>query len=273
MKPSDLVWEPIIDLVTNSRLPDWDKEAVILGVDAALDKYLAFDTSSPWVVKHTERAGDDPFSYRIDIELANTATGKTKVVDWKTRKSGKLDDRWEMRETRSPQKRLYAGALATLYGTEIFPVLYEVRGVMLDGTEKPQQRTLKDVITEEQANIAVRHLREKADLRSRLIQISEVPWIQDDSGCRLFGEAYKCEFEDACWPPYTRKPVATDMEAITRPLSHSSAKEFLRCPERYRALKSLNRTDEDDEGDSASYAGKVFHACMEMAYQQARINA
>jgi len=172
-----------------------------------------------------------------------------------------------MRETRSPQRGIYAAAVATMYGQGVFPIRYEVRGVTLDA-EKPQAKQLAFVIGEGEAHEAIRHLREKTAMLQTLIEIGQVPWVKNDGGCRIYGDAYKCEFEDACWNG--QRHVPTDPVGITRPLSHSSAKEFLRCPERYRALQSLPRVEDDDEETDSTAAGTVFHLLMEGIYQDLR---
>jgi hypothetical protein len=260
---------PAFDRIVASRLPDWDKEAVAAAMERVMDVWVEKDLAGA-VVLATEQAGSDPFPYKIDLTLVQD--GALLLIDWKTKRTGKLDDRWEMRETRSPQRKLYAAAALTLYGDKVeWPLRFHIRGVLLDEEVKNVKgKTLPFVISHAEAVEAVRHLRDQTALRDALIERGKYPWVRHEGGCRLYGDAYKCEFEDFCWNGLI--PPPTDLVRIEKPLSHSSAKEFLRCPERFRLLKSMERRElEDDEEDTSSNAaGRVFHEIMEFIYRQAQ---
>ena len=126
--------------------------------------------------------------------------------------------------------------------------------------EKPQVKELAFIITADEAALALRHLRDKTAMRDALVAGNAWPWVRDASGCRAFGPAYPCEFEDYCW-----KNVRVPEGNNEKPLSHSSAKEFLRCPERFRLLHVMGRPE--DEENAPNVAGSVFHELMEQIYR------
>jgi hypothetical protein len=211
------------------------------------------------MVEGVELYGEDPAPYKIDVLLEKD--GRLTVVDWKTKQAGKLDDRWVFRETRSWQSKIYAAALATARGPEIFPLNYEVRGVTLE--EEPKVKTIRMSISRAEAVAAVRYLQGTCAMKERLVERGRAPWPQHTQGCQMFGPGYPCEFEAYCWHG-EELPDFVDVERLKRPLSHSSAGEFLRCPERYRLLRLMGKSDDDESGN----AGTCFHAAMEEVYRQ-----
>jgi hypothetical protein len=261
---------PMYDRIIASRLPDWDKEAVAASMEKAIDTWMETDIKGEIVA--AELTGTDPFPYKIDLTLADN--GVLTVADWKTKRNGKLDDRWEMRETRSPQRKLYAAAALTLFGDRItWPLKFQIRGVLLaEDVRDVKTKTLTFHIAHAEAVEAVRHMRDLTAMRAVLIEREKYPWPRYESGCQMYGPAYKCEFEPYCWEGLT--VPATDSERIDRTFSHSSSGEFMRCPERYRLLKSLPRVeaDPDEEDTSAAGAGVVFHSVMEAIYTQIKAN-
>ena len=123
----------IFDIVAESRCPDWDRELVIAGAVKAIDTFF-LGKDKLRKVEAVELWGTDPAPHKIDLFMKED--GRSVVVDWKMKKStSKLDDVWQMRESRSWQPKIYAAALATKFGTEIFPLSYEVRGVAADSDD------------------------------------------------------------------------------------------------------------------------------------------
>jgi hypothetical protein len=246
-------WDPIFELIQSSRIPDWSQETVAAAVTKAAEDFWEKDLAAS--VLGVELFGKEPCPFKIDLLLKN---GHYTVVDWKTKKAGKLDQFWEERERRSPQHRIYAAAVATKFGPEVFPIKYEVRGVTLE--EKPKTKVVTLMIDRPEAVEAVHYLRGITAMRRSLIDRKHLPWVQDRSGCRCFGPLYACEFEKFCFSGV--KLPEHDVEKVEKDFSHSSASEFLRCPERYRLLQVLGKNLEDDPGA----AGDTFHRAMEMIY-------
>lgn len=256
-------WDSVFDTIIAGKLADWDKELVAAAVTKAVEEWTLRLDKDVRIVS-TETYSDDPFPYLIDV-LQETAAGTFKIVDWKTKKTGKLDDRWVLKQSRSRQPRLYAAAVATKYGPDVFPVISEIRGVTLE--EKPSTRTLQMEFGIEDARRAIYELRQIDAERRALLNMGHIPWIRDSKGCRLFGDWYKCEFEPYCWGEkgqLIQLPVG-DITRAERPFSHSSAEEYLRCPERYRLLRVLEKQDDDED---VAQAGRVFHSAMEDIYRQ-----
>jgi len=244
----------ISDIIAASTLPDWDKEAVASAVDAAIKTW--WEKDKDYEVIAVELYGERPFRYKIDLVLQDR--NGLVVVDWKTKTSGKLDERWVYREKHSYQPKLYVAALSRILGRRIFPVRYEVRGVTIG--ERPQVAMIPMLLTHEDALTAVRNL--ASINRQRKALGKRYPWTRNPSGCECFGPMYACEFGAFCWERGAVVPEGTDGNA---PLSHTSASEFLRCPERYRLLRVLGKI-EDEEGPHV--AGIVFHRAMEVLYCQ-----
>jgi hypothetical protein len=250
-------WETIAAMLVSSPLTEWDREAVATSVEKAVTTWVEPDMETYTVVA-VELDATEWFPAKIDLVLRDK---RLRAVDWKTKKAGSLDEVWQMRETRSPQRKLYAAALATKYGPDIFPVAYEVRGIRLD-EHKPATKTLVSDITAAEAEEAVRHIKDKSALRDLLIERGAYPWIRVEDSCRRYGPQYPCPGERFCWGGQTVPP--TDLLAVSDTLSHSSAKDFMHCPEYYRLRKSvpnLNDRDDDQAGP-----GKVFHEIMERIY-------
>lgn len=246
-------WDPVFDLIQTSRIPDWDKEEVAAAVTTAVEKFWEEDAA--YKVLGVELFGRDPFPFKIDLLMQN---GHYTIADWKTKKPGKLDQMWEDRERRSPQHRIYAAAVATKFGPEVFPIYYEVRGVEL--AEKPKVKVIEMRIDRPEAVEAVHYLRGVSAMRKSLVDRKHLPWVREVSGCRCFGPLYACEFEKYCW---NGQPLPDhDAERVEKEFSHSTASEFLRCPERYRLLQILGKNVEEDSGA----AGDTFHRAMEMIY-------
>jgi hypothetical protein len=251
-------WDSLFDRLSTAKVPEWDREAIGHGLVKVWETWAQEDLAG-YKLFATELSGQEPVPHKIDLVL--TSDGH-KLCDWKTKWTGQLDDKWELRESRSPQRKIYAAAAATLWSPDIFPIRYEVRGIRL-GDEKPATKTLSFVITESEAAEAVRHVRDVEAMRHTLVERGQYPWPRHEAGCRLYGPAYKCEYEDYCWNG-VRVP-ATDLVRIEKAFSHSSVKEFMRCPERYRLMRSLDQPEEDGEG--ANVSGDFFHQLMEMLYK------
>jgi hypothetical protein len=246
-------WDSVFDLIGASKIPDWDKETVGAAVTTATEKWWEADLTSE--VLGVELFGRDPFPYKIDLLTRNS---HYRVIDWKTKKAGKLDQFWEERERRSPQHRIYAAAVATKFGPEVFPIFYEVRGVEL--SEKPKTRVVSMKIDRPEAVEAVHYLRGVTAMRKGLIERKHEPWVREVGGCRCFGPMYACEFEKYCFEG--KALPEHDPERVEKEFSHSSASEFLRCPERYRLLQILGKNLAEDVGAN----GDTFHRAMEMIY-------
>jgi hypothetical protein len=255
-------WNAIADMISSANVAVWDRDVMGPSVDKAWETWGEADTALG--VRFVELNLDEPFPAKLDLGLGRDTL--VKVVDWKTKRAGALDKVWEERETRSPQRKLYAAALASYYGPDIFPVHYEVRGIRLD-EHKPATKAISSVITMAEAHEALRHLQDASAMRDLLRERKDIPWVKDASGCRMFGPQYPCEWEGICWDK-TSPPPPTDEAAVSRVLSHSSAKEFLRCPELYRINRSVQRVDARDEDMSA--AGTLFHQIMQVIYQDIR---
>jgi hypothetical protein len=268
--PSKINWDRVYDAIQAERIADWDKELVGLAVEKAAKEWTSTVDRSMTIVS-TETYLEHPFPMKIDILQSDPATDRMKIVDWKTKKAGTLDERWTLKQKRSWQPKLYAAAVATLYGPEVFPVVSEIRGIVL--AEKPTVKTLQMVFTRADAEAAINYLRQVEAERKALLANGTVPWIKDPQGCRAFGDMYKCEFEPVCWPGTSGEPLVQipvgNMDRAERPFSHSSASEYLRCPERYRLLRVLERSD--DEEDTVTGAGNAFHAAMEEIYSQLKL--
>lgn len=252
-----VAWDTIAQMIAESSLTSWDKDAVAQSVERAVDVWVTKDTAEYTVVA-VELDATEWFPARIDLVLRGK---RLLAVDWKTKKAGALDEVWMMRETRSPQRKLYAAALATKYGPDIFPVEFEVRGIRLD-EHKPQTKTLSSEITLEEAAEAIRHLKDKSAMRDTLIERGAYPWPRNEDSCRRYGPQYPCPGEPFCWQG--RQIPPTDVIAVSGALSHSSAKDFLKCPEWYRLRKSVPNIEERD--DDQAGPGSVFHSVMERIY-------
>jgi hypothetical protein len=268
--PNKINWDRVFDVIQAQNIADWDKELVAMAVEKAVAEWTT-TVDKPMKIVSTETYGDDPFPFKIDILQQDPATERMKIVDWKTKKAGVLDDRWTLKQQRSWQPRLYAAAVATLYGSDnIFPVVSEIRGIVL--AEKPLVRTIQMVFTRADAIAAMQYLRMNEAHRRADLDGGKIPWVKDPQGCRAFGDAYKCEFEPICWPGTSGEPLVQiptgNMERAERPFSHSSASEYLRCPERYRLLRVLEKQDDDD---AVTGAGNAFHAAMEEIYSQLKL--
>jgi PD-(D/E)XK nuclease superfamily len=253
----------IFDIVAESKCPDWDRECVIAGAVKAIDLFLD-GKDKLYKIEGVELYGTEPAPYKIDIYM--TKDGEHKVVDWKyKKKTAKLDDVWHLRESRSWQPKIYAAALATKYGPEVFPLTYEVRGVAAD-SEDPAKAKVKVVamkLDREYAVKAVHYLKQVTAERQALIELGKWPWIQNPDGCRCFGPMYKCAFEPVCWEGQKVNLELTKLQEL-KPLSHSSVKEYIRCPQRYALLQLLGKPEEDDE---ITAAGTLFHKMMEEVYK------
>jgi len=253
----------IFDIVAEAKCPDWDKELVLSGVFKALDLFWE-GKDKLYSIKGVELWGTEPAPHKIDIYM--TKEGEHKVVDWKFKKStAKLDDVWEMRESRSWQPKIYSAALASRFGTEVFPLSYEVRGVAAD-SEDPKKAKVKIVamkLDHAYALKAIDYLKQVTAERQALIDLGKWPWIQVPEGCRCFGPMYKCAFESVCWEGQKVNLELTKLQTL-KPMSHSSVKEYLRCPQRYALLQLLGKPEEDDE---ISAAGTLFHKVMEEVYK------
>lgn len=273
-----LNWEPVFEHIANTRLAVWNQEAVAVSVVKATEHWVLGQGRGlygkgdmhKYNVLEVELYGEEPYRHKIDMLFQDKETAQLTVGDWKTKLAGKLDDKWELRETRSPQKRLYAAALAERYGMDIFPLRYEVRGIVLT-EDKPQVKTLVSEITPGDAEAAVHYIRDVAAMRDTLRDQGHKRWPQHTSGCRMYGPNYACEYEDVCWngvhPP---EPGPDALDRLSKPMSHSKAQEFLRCPERARLIQITDVPVVDDEEDPASGPGTVFHKSMEIVLNQLR---
>ncbi len=253
--PLDL--DRVVEVLSAQKIPDWDREVVGGAVVAAIGRFVDEDWAK-FDLLAVEEYGEEPFRYKIDLVLRDRLTGRITIADWKTR-DGKLDEKWELRETRSYQPRLYALVLADRWGDEILPVNYEVRGVTLES--EPQIKVLRFSITHEEVEDAIRYMKSVEVQRLALVNIGDVPWTRNPSGCRAFGPMYPCEFEPYCWE---RGGVVPEGQPES-PLSYSAAGEFLRCPERYRLLKVLGKLEDEEE---KAAKGTAFHRVLENVYGQ-----
>jgi hypothetical protein len=247
-------WDSVFDLIQTSKVPDWSQELVAAAVTSATEHFWEKDHAQK--VIGVELFGRDPFPYKIDLILGN---GHIVVRDWKTKKAGKLDSFWEDRERRSWQSKIYGAAVATKFGPEVFPIHYELVGVTLE--EKPKIKVLEWKIDREAAVEAVHFLRSVTAMRRALVDRNHTPWTRDPSGCRCFGPLYKCEAERFCWEG--AKLPDHDPDKVEKAFSHSSAQEFLRCPERHRLFSIMGKELDDND---AGAAGDTFHRAMEMIY-------
>jgi len=245
----------VVEIIETSSLPDWDRELVAAGVQKAYDVW--FEKDSKDFIIGVELAGKEPVPYRIDLVKQRKDDGRFVVVDWKTKNAGKLDERWIERETRSPQKNFYAGALSQIHGREIYPLQYEVRGITME--EKPQTKVIPFMVKEFQTKNSLINIRGVEAERDALIDRGVVPFPRYESGCRMFGPQYPCEFEGICW----RDQPVPEALPKKRALSHSARQEFIRCPERQRLLEVLRNWDDEKEDNK----GDVFHRCMESIYR------
>jgi len=267
--PSKLNWDRVFDVIQAQKIPDWDKELVALAVEKAT-KTWTMSVDKGMTVVSTEIFGDEPFPHKIDVLGSDDSSGRLKIIDWKTKRGGLLDDRWTLKKQRSWQMPLYASVVASLHGMDVFPILAEIRGIVL--TEKPLVRTVPFVFTRADAEAAWNNLRQNEVHRQCLIDYGKIPWTKDPQGCRAFGDGYKCEFEGICWPgsdpmnPLIQIPTG-DMTRASRPFSPSSMDEFRRCPERYRLMRVLDKEDDEDK----TGAGNAFHAAMEEIYSQLKL--
>jgi hypothetical protein len=247
----------IAEIIESARLPDWDKEFVAAAVDAAYKKWWVADSNL--AILGVEMAGKEPVPHKIDVVTQDPATSLYKVIDWKTKAAGKLDDRWVEKESRSPQRNLYAAALRNLFGPHVFPLRYEVRGVTME--EKPQCKVISFVIQESGTAAALVNIRGVQAVKNELIAREIIPWPRNEAGCRMYGPNYACEFENICW----HGAPLPEGNPSTRALSHSSRQEFLRCPERARLLEVTKNWDAEE--DAEDNKGDIFHKCMERLYK------
>lgn len=256
--------DPVFEQIAEGRVPDWEKECITPAAIRVIERF-SLGEDADWHVEGVELHGTDPVPFKIDLYLSHGTNRK--VVDWKYKKRPeKLDDMWQFRESRSWQPKIYAAALATRYGSEIFPLDYEVRGVgsSSDDPEKVKIRVVKLEITRKDAVKAVHYFRQMTAQRDALVEMGKWPWPQDPDGCRCFGPMYACDFEDNCW---NGKEAQVDLEKLKtlKVFSHSSVKEYARCPQRYALLQLLGKQAGDEENTGA---GILFHEVMENVYKR-----
>lgn len=260
-------WDRVFDVLQAQSIPDWDKELVSFALEKAIKTWGPLD--KPMSIVSTETYTEDPFPLKIDIHLFDPVQERNKIVDWKTKLGGELDERWVLKQSRSWQFKLYAAAIAWKFGNDVFPIIAEVRGIVL--AEKPKVHTIPMIFTRTDAEAAMSQIKQIEAERKALLGYGVLPWIKDPQGCRAFGDMYKCEFEPYCWPGekdgLVQIPIG-HMERAERPFSHSSASEYLRCPERYRLLRVL---DKEDAEETVTGKGNAFHACMEEIYSQMKL--
>jgi len=249
--------DTVFDLIASARIPEWDKERVALAVEKAVTTWVEPDLREGWRVVAVERSGQDPAPHKIDLVLEKA--GRWKIVDWKTKNTGKLDDRWRMRELRSPQGRIYAASMASAYGVDVFPVTIEIRG-LAPSDDSVQTASVSYRVEEHEAARVVSEFTQLNALKNSLD--SSKPWPRSPLGCQVYGPMYACEFEGVCW----RGEAPPRGQWTNRALSFSAAQEFLRCPERYRLLV-LSEGEDEDENDRTA-VGTVFHQAMEAIYRQ-----
>ena len=245
--------DKIYDMIVASPVPDWDKELLVGCVEKAVETWVHVDASKK--VLAVEEFGEEPFRYRSDLILENS--GQTTIVDWKLRR-GKLDERWESRLRKSWQGKIYAAGVQSRYG-DILPVNVEIRGITLD--EKPHTKTLTWVVDLAGATDAVQYIRGIDAMRQALVAREKTPWPRNPSGCEAFGPMYPCEWMSTCWEGKAEVGTGEPVKAF----SHSSAEDFMRCPERYRLNQLTAREDKDDD---VAATGRVFHELMAAIYTQ-----
>jgi len=257
-KVDQLDWDVICDVISEQPVPEWDQVGICAAADKAVQTWAVEDVKREII--GVEFADEFPYPFRIDLCTRDKDTGAYHIADWKSKgDKRKLDDRWVLRESRSKQHKLYSAALPLLFPDVTFPIHYEVRGISLE--ERPGILTVPMVITAEQARVAQADLRSIEAHRDLLVSLGHIPWTRDESGCRCFGEMYKCEFEATCWGGESVLLGIPEQKS----LSHSSSKEFRRCPERYRLLKVCAKSEDDDQRTAA---GTAFHKVMEVIYNQ-----
>lgn len=254
----------IYEQIAAGRAPDWDKECIAAATLRSAERFFLGEDSR-WKVEGVELHGDDPVPFKIDLFLSHGT--EHKVIDWKYKKRPeKLDVQWRFRESRSWQPKIYAAALATRYGSEIFPLEYEVRGVgaATDDPAKVKIEVVKLEITRKMAVKAVHYFRQMTAQREALVTMGKFPWPQDPNGCRCFGPMYACDFEDYCWEGKDHLNMDITRLKTLKPFSHSSVKEYARCPQRYALIQLTGKTAGDEENTAA---GILFHEVMESIYK------
>ncbi len=251
MTPTEttLDWDRVFGVIADARLTDWDKELVGGMAVAAFNHWTEKDIRDGAEVKLVEHFVDSPFTARLDLVM-EFPDGKVKLVDWKT-VSGKLDERWEERQRRSWQLKLYACKMK-----KRLPIVGEYRGVKVD--EEPLCKTVSVVITPADAFAASEQIRMTAKMLDALKD--EKVWPENPGGCKCFGPMYPCPFEEYCWQ---RKEKPEGLPPKVALISHSAMSDFFRCPE-YRRLNLW--TEKEDEEKTA--IGITFHAAMAEVYTQ-----
>ena len=249
MEPMDAA---VLELSTKGLL-EWLEEDCLYLLQYVYDNFFTAEQDKIIAVEQDVR---EPIRGKIDLLLDK---GRLVVRDWKT--AGKLDDRWALRQERSKQFPLYASIIFDQY-KEI--PLVEVVGLSIDednktGKRKIGSKTLTMEYSEKDLIRAVEEVNQLIVLTKTLDP--HVPWPRNESGCRCFGDMYKCPFEDICWKQKNNADFILD---TTPELSYSGISEWLRCMERRRLLKSR---DWDEEPSEKLALGTAFHDAVAAMYK------
>lgn len=246
--------EAAVSKLAEQGILEWLEEDVLILLDHVHRNVFPYDT-----VVEVEHQITTPIKGIIDLILRDKDSGRIKIRDWKY--TGKLDDRWELRERRSLQFPLYAGMIQTVYGE--IPMV-EVYGLSIKEDDKTGKRKLSTNVLPldiDQTDI-LRAWEDATRLHMVLNELSNFPvWLRNPSGCRCYGDMYKCQFEDICWLQRNNSKFVLDNPIVP---SYTSISEFNRCNERLRLLKCQGK--EEDPGPNLAI-GSAFHESVAAMYR------
>jgi len=257
------------------KLKDYDFLDAKQCVYEAAAEWLEYDREN-FVVDGVEKEyNDGRFRGFLDLEgyvrpdvkdkrLVSYA-GKRFVLDWKTSKN-QLGTEWRKRHRLSWQWKHYC---RTNNSIELFLYRGIRRPQVVNGPVELNELPLAlgngvaQVIREEAANQLVGIL----SLRDSLVSSGLEVWpMNQPDACHAYGR--DCAFIDDCEEMTMPRQCIQD----SGPLSHSSMKTFLRCPELFRRLRLLREQGKDDAeftGSEETVFGNAVHRGLAEVYRQA----
>jgi len=245
--------EKAIEQLAKEPLLEWLQEDCIWLLNEVHDKFFQHEDD----IRMVERKFLFPIHGVMDLVLYRK--DRFVVRDWKVSK--KLDDRWKLRQRRSKQFALYAATIFNWF--DEIPLL-EVVGLNVEENDKTGKRKVNCEVLELEYTIAdlERAGEEIEGIKKELSVLDPTrPWPKNESGCRCFGDMYKCLFEDICWGKKNNSSFSLDN---VPEISYTGITEFFRCQERLRLLKCK---EWEEEPSPALALGKAFHNAVAEMYR------
>lgn len=272
---SDKIAAAILADGGEEKLKDYDFQDAKQCVYEAAAEWLEYDLEN-FVVDRVELGYDDGrFKGILDLEgfvrpdvkdkrLVNYA-GKRFVVDWKTSRH-QLATEWRKRHRLSWQWKHYARTNSLI---ELFIFRGIRRPQSVNGPVETNELPLAmgngvaQVIREEAANQLIGIIA----LRDALVNSGLEVWpMHQPDACIRYGKP--CPFTEDCEDMTMPRQCIQD----SGPLSYSSMKNLLTCPELFRRLKLLREQGKDDAEFTTSEEtvfGLAVHRGLAEVYRQA----